>query len=125
MLHIFWADLLKVLNDFIKKSMGKQGKIGNRAALDAALDLGIPCGGWCPKGRKAEDGPIPEQYPIQETDSTSYPVRTEMNVRDSDSTLILTWRRPTGGKVSTISLAKKHKKPCLAIDQKEPGDHHH
>jgi len=68
----------------------------DRAALDAALSLNIPCGGWCPKGRKSEDGPIPERYPLQETDSASYPVRTEMNVRDSDGTLILTWGRPTG-----------------------------
>jgi len=94
----------------------------DRAALDLALELGIPCGGWCPKGRKAEDGPIPDRYPLKETESNSYPVRTEMNVRDSDGTLILTWGRPTGGTALTVRLAKRHKKPCMVIDLKNAGN---
>jgi hypothetical protein len=94
----------------------------DRTALDAALTLGIPCGGWCPKGRKAEDGPIPDRYPLKETESTSYPVRTEMNVLDSDGTLILTWGRPTGGTALTIRLTGRHKKPSLVIDLKKPAD---
>src|SRR5262245_51361441 len=61
----------------------------DRAALDVALELGIPCGGWCPKGRLAEDGPIPERYPLKETTLRVYPQRTEWNVRDSDGTLVL------------------------------------
>lgn len=52
----------------------------DRAALDVALESGIPCGGWCPKGRRAEDGIIPTRYPIEETSSPDYPMRTEMNV---------------------------------------------
>jgi Circularly permutated YpsA SLOG family len=68
----------------------------DRASLDAALALGLSYGNWCRKGRKAENGPIPDRYPLQETDSTSYPVRTELNVKDSDRTLILTWGRLTG-----------------------------
>jgi hypothetical protein len=48
----------------------------DRAALDVALQLGIACGGWCPKGRRAEDGPIPERYPLKETSSPAYPQRT-------------------------------------------------
>jgi len=94
----------------------------DRAALDAALELGIPCGGWCPKSRRAEDGPIPDRYPLKETESASYPVRTEMNVRDSDGTLILTWGRPTGGTALTVRLARRHKKPSLVIDLKKPAD---
>jgi len=62
----------------------------DRAVLDVALELGIPCGGWCPKRRRAEDGSISEHYHLKETASTSSPVRTEMNVSDSDGTLILT-----------------------------------
>ena len=88
----------------------------DRAALDVALELGIPCGGWCPKGRRSEDGVIPERYPLKETSSSSYPVRTEMNVRDSDGTLILTWGPPTGGTATTLKLAKKFKKPRLVVD---------
>ena len=88
----------------------------DRAALDVALELGIPCGGWCPNGRRSEDGVIPERYPLKETSSSSYSVRTEMNVRDSDGTLILTWGPPTGGTATTLKLAKKLKKPHLVVD---------
>jgi len=52
----------------------------DRAALDAAIRLGIPCGGWCPQGRKAEDGRIPDHYPLHEASSPDYPVRTRLNV---------------------------------------------
>lgn len=94
----------------------------DRAALDVALELGIPCGGWCPKGRQAEDGVIPERYPLQETATSSYPVRTEMNVRDSDGTLILTWGPVTGGTARTLKFAQKFKKPYLVVDLSKGGD---
>jgi len=61
----------------------------DRGALDAAIGLGIPHGGWCPRGRLAEDGPIPARYVLSETDSPEYWLRTEQNVSDSDATLIL------------------------------------
>lgn len=88
----------------------------DRAALDVALELGIPCGGWCPKGRLAEDGVIDARYPLQETPSEEYAQRTEWNVRDADGTLILSWGIPTGGTAFTISCAKKLQKPCLVFD---------
>ena len=94
----------------------------DRAALDVALELGIPCGGWCPKGRRAEDGPIDVRYPLKETHSANYRTRTEKNVRDSDGTLILTWRKPKGGTALTIRFAQKYKKPCLIVDLSERGD---
>ncbi len=62
----------------------------DRAALDAALEAGISCRGWCPHNRMAEDGPIPERYPLQETKSDDVSFRTELNVIQSDGTLILT-----------------------------------
>src|SRR4030042_3461464 len=83
----------------------------DRAALDVAFELDIPCGGWCPKGRKAEEGPIDTRYPLQETVSVRYPIRTERNVRESDGTLILTWGKPSGGTALTIKFAQKNKKP--------------
>ena len=46
-------------------------------------------GGWFPRGRLAEDGPIPARYPLTETPSGDYAQRTEWNVRDSDATLVL------------------------------------
>ncbi len=60
----------------------------DRAALDWALTHGVECGGWCPKGRKAEDRPIDLKYPLKETPSESYIQRTEWNVRDSDATIL-------------------------------------
>lgn len=91
----------------------------DRAALDAALEHKFPCGGWCPKGRKAEDGPLPIHYPLQETKSSDYKVRTEKNIKEADATLILTWEEPTGGTALTVELAHKHKKSCLVLDLKE------
>jgi hypothetical protein len=88
----------------------------DRAALDAAMDLGLQVGGWCPKGRRAEDGPISVRYPIKETGSYYYPVRTERNVLDSDGTLILTWGKPQGGTALTIKLARVLKKAYVVID---------
>lgn len=88
----------------------------DRAALDVALDLGIPCGGWCPAGRLAEDGAIGPQYPLLETPTPIYAERTEWNVRDSDGTLVLAMGEPAGGTALTIALACKHGKPCHVVD---------
>src|SRR5262249_13275837 len=88
----------------------------DRAALDVALELGLPCGGWCPRGRKAEDGPLDLKYPLQETSTPSYAQRTECNVRDSDGTLVLTRGQPKGGTALTIQLAKRYQKPHLVMD---------
>lgn len=88
----------------------------DRAALDTALKLGLRCGGWCPRGRRAEDGPIPERYPLRETPTASYPQRTEWNVRDSDGTLVLHRGRPRGGTALTLRLARRLGRPALAVD---------
>jgi hypothetical protein len=93
----------------------------DRAALDVALELDIPCGGWCPKGRKSEAGPIDPRYPLQETGSTSYRVRTQRNVRESDGTLILTLGRVKGGTALTIKFAQEYGKPYLVIDLRKAG----
>jgi hypothetical protein len=94
----------------------------DRAALDMARELGIPCGGWCPKERRAEDGKIPDWYPLQEASSSDYAVRTQLNVEDSDGTLILSWGPPMGGTALTLKLAKRLKKPCLMIDLTQGGE---
>lgn len=87
----------------------------DRGALDAAIELGIPHGGWCPKGRYAEDGPIPDRYQLLELASSDYKVRTEQNVIDSDGTLILYRERLQGGTALTNRLAKEHEKPLMRI----------
>jgi hypothetical protein len=88
----------------------------DRAALDVALELGIPCGGWCPKGRRAEDGPISLKYPHRETISPNYPLRTEKNLREADGTLVLTNLPLHGGPSLTVWLAVECKKPHLIVD---------
>ncbi len=88
----------------------------DRAALDAALEAGIACGGWCPRGRRAEDGRIDVRYPLTETPSSEYAQRTEWNVRDSDGTLVLTRGRPTQGTAFTIEVAQRLGRPCLVLD---------
>jgi hypothetical protein len=94
----------------------------DRAALDVALELGVPCGGWCPRGRKAEDGRLPAHYPLRETPSAKYAQRTVWNIRDADGTLILTTGPLTGGTALTHSLATNMHKPCLVV---ELGDAYH
>lgn len=93
----------------------------DRAALDVALALGLPCGGWCPKGRRAEDGRIPDDYPLTESDSATYSDRTKRNVRDSDATLILTRGELRGGTLLTQRTAARLGRPCLAVDLNHPG----
>lgn len=92
----------------------------DRGALDAALDLGLEAGGWAPKGLRAEDGIIPERYPMKETPSREYEQRTEWNVRDSDATLVLTTGKPEGGTGATLELANKLQKPVFVVDLLKP-----
>ena len=94
----------------------------DRAALDAALAMEFPCGGWCPRGRLAEDGPIPERYPLAETETAEYTERTERNVFDSDGTLVLTRGEPTGGTAYTIGCAEAHGRPYLLLDYDVEAD---
>jgi hypothetical protein len=87
----------------------------DRGALDAALDENFFCGGWCPQGRRCEDGTLPLSYPLIETDSFDYEVRTEFNVRDSDATLIITDVSPSGGTALTLKFAEEYEKPYLLV----------
>ena len=88
----------------------------DRAALDVALRLKIPCGGWCPRGRKSEDGPIPARYPLVETPSAAYRQRTEWNVRDADGTLVLSCGRVRGGTALAVKEARRRDRPLLVLD---------
>ncbi|MEN6449261.1 MAG: putative molybdenum carrier protein [Thermoguttaceae bacterium] len=88
----------------------------DRAALDAAMELGIDHGGWCPRGRLAEDGRIPDRYLLRETESAVYAVRTERNVVESDATLILYRGRVSGGTELTLRLARRYGRRYLAVD---------
>jgi hypothetical protein len=83
----------------------------DRGGLDAAIYAGVPHGGWCPKGRKAEDGGIPAKYMLKEMKSADYVKRTEANVIDSDATLLITFGRLSGGSLRTLEFCRKHGRP--------------
>lgn len=88
----------------------------DRGALDAALELNIPCGGWCPEGRLAEDGTIPEQYPVKELEGGDYRDRTRKNVLDSDGTAIIYFGEIEGGTESTLDDCVQMAKPYQLIN---------
>jgi hypothetical protein len=92
----------------------------DRAALDFAIKHGLAHGGWCPKGRRAEDGRIPPHYELIETPSNDYEQRTRWNVRDSDATLIISKSSTlTGGSAYTRRCAEELAKPWLHV---HPGN---
>jgi hypothetical protein len=95
----------------------------DRAALDWAIENDVPHGGWCPKGRRAEDGPISQRYLLQETPSDDYAQRTEWNVRDSDGTAIFSIsRKLAGGSKATLEFARKLQRPVLHLSKERAGE---
>ncbi len=94
----------------------------DRAALDFAIGRGIPHGGWCPKGRLAEDGPIDSRYQLKETATAIYEERTGLNVRDSDGTVIFTIApQLAGGSKMTAEFAARRGKPWLHLSKQTSG----
>jgi hypothetical protein len=91
----------------------------DRGALDAALAAGFPCGGWCPPGRAAEDGPIDARYPVTEMPGGSYRERTKRNVIDSDATLVIYFADLHGGTEQTVLDCIEQEKPYKLIDATE------
>jgi hypothetical protein len=91
----------------------------DQGALDAAIEYGIPHAGWVPKGRRTEKGRLPQRYHLKEATTIDYEQRTELNVIDSDGTVIFTHGNLIGGSALTQQLAKKHRRPCLHIDLNE------
>jgi hypothetical protein len=87
----------------------------DRAGLDAAIKFGIPTGGYCPKGRGAEDGVIPEKYPLIELESPEAFYRTEMNVIESDGTLILNKGVLSVGTKLTYDFTVTNGRPSLIV----------
>lgn len=103
--------------DTIVERIISGGQTGaDRAALDFAIAHGVPHGGWCPKGRRAEDGGVPDRYALQATPSKEYGQRTEWNVRDAGATVIFTiGPELTGGSELTAECTVKHGKPWLHL----------
>ena len=95
----------------------------DRAVLDVCLNYSFPCGGWCPKNRKAEDGRIPEIYPLQETKESNYENRTRKNVTESDGTLIVISEKLEGGTLLTQQLALELKKSLRIVHPEDNPTH--
>lgn len=109
--------------NFFPSRVVSGGQTGvDRAGLDWAISLGIEHGGWCPKGRLAEDGSVPSRYELEELGSPDYAERTKQNVIDSDATLILYENKLRGGTLLTFNLCKRLDKPYLSLrmDRDDP-----
>ena len=102
------------MNRLVIISGGQSGV--DRGALDAALELGTPRGGWCPEQRRAEDGRIPDCYPLSELPGAGYAERTRRNVEDSDGTLILHHGLLSGGTQLTLEICRELGRPFLTLD---------
>lgn len=87
----------------------------DRAALDAAIELGISHGGWVPKVRLAEIGPVPAKYRVQELPSSNYQARTKKNIETATATLIFVPEQVSKGTSLTIKYAEASKKPFLLV----------
>ena len=117
LMRLVCAEQMKIIRVI---SGGQTG--ADRAALDAAVVCGVDHGGWCPKGRFAEDGPIPAKYNLQETEDEDYPSRTKANVEAADLTLIFSRGPLRGGSLLTQKFAQELGKPCVHIDLLEYSD---
>jgi hypothetical protein len=102
----------------VKKIISGGQTGAGRAALEFAIKHNILHGGWVPKGRKAEDGRIPDIFQLQEMSTDSYRARTEQNVIDSDGTLIISHGELIGrsGPAYAAEMARRHSRPWLDLD---------
>lgn len=101
----------------IKKIVSGGQTGADQAGLDAAIDYGIGYGGYIPRGRKTERGPLSSKYKsMTELETPDYRVRTLLNVSDSDGTVVFTYGNPNGGSALTLRSSISKGKPTLHVD---------
>jgi hypothetical protein len=88
----------------------------DQAALDVAVKYNIAHGGWIPKGRKTEAGPLPSRYRLTQMQTTDYRDRTRQNILDSQGTVIFFRNHLTGGSRLTRDVAKSIRKPFCSVN---------
>jgi hypothetical protein len=121
---VYYIECCKVpVNELSHITIVSGGQTGaDRAALDFAIENGLPHDGWCPRGRLAEDGPLPPRYRLQETPSRKYAERTERNVRHSDATVLFTLGpQVVGGTALALRFARRLGKPVLHLQTPAAG----
>ena len=112
-----WDVVILTKEDAKQLGMEVRTTAGRAKSVHVALECGLPIGGWVPKGRGAEDGRIPERYTgLREAESSDPAVRTRLNVRDSDATLIVSHGPLAGGSSLTMEEARRAGKPVLHVD---------
>lgn len=135
---MIYQKIIPLLNTFILKNVFiygivmiskiiSGGQTGvDRAALDVAIKLNLPHGGWCPKGRLAElGGIIPHRYSLQETNSSDVSIRTKLNIRDSDGTLVFVPELPlkvTDGTILTLHELQERNKHHFIFNLANPPE---
>lgn len=108
--------LQKNISSSIKMIISGGQTGADRGALDAAISAGVDHGGYCPAGRRSEDGCIPDRYDLIETSSSGYEERTRRNVAMADVTLIITSGEMTPGSKLTLAIVETMDKPHINID---------
>jgi len=98
----------------------------DRGGLDAAIELGVSHGGWCPRKRRAEDGRVPDRYKLDEHVYYGYRHRTAENVKEADATVIFLYGDESdpgvrSGSKMTAQVARRNKKPLCEIDLEQHG----
>ncbi len=88
----------------------------DQAALDVAIKLDIPHGGWIPSGRKTDAGFLPSKYRLRELHSGDWPQVIERNIMDSDGTLIISRGELSGGSELTRRTAMRKERPWFHVD---------
>lgn len=105
------------INQMIKKVISGGQTGADIAGVDAAISCGVPYGGWLPKGRKTEKGPLSGRYTkFQIMNRGGYPKRTEQNIIDSDGTVVFSFGTLSGGSALTRRLCQKYGRPFLYVD---------
>lgn len=93
----------------------------DRGGLEAGKHLGLATGGFVPRDCRTEVGKDTGllEFGCQETAAYSYDVRTAMNVRIADATVVFSPVLDSSGTRMTITCCQSQKKPYLVNPTRE------